>query len=312
MITSLLLLAACGGSEDSGSAPAAVDLRLTEADLPELAENQMIWWGPDTVVEPYQDVMSCVYGTYEGEDVGLTDFAVYQAAFGHHLQLMGTTLSPVDAADGEVLDCTSTNSLPMSDLEPLMLPTSTNYSTVDFDLPDGMAVKLDHGQRYVLQSHWINTSDEPVRLQDAAIFTTTPVDAVEQWAAPLIANRTEFELPPHQSTELAFDCTYDQDYRVLALLGHMHEHGSAFATDVVDLEGNVERVYEIPEWDASYRDAPPQNWYADGEMVLRAGETLRTTCAWYNDTDAPLTFPGEMCVTVTVVYPSLTPVICSD
>lgn len=308
----LALLLACAGNDPGTDPDDAVDLRLTEADLPELSAGQFAWWGPDTVVEPYQDVMSCVFGTYEGEDVGLTEFAVYQSPYGHHLQLMGTTLSPVDAADEAVLDCTETSSLAMSDLEPLMLPTSTNYSSVDFDLPDGMAVKLDHGQRYVLQSHWINTDDEPVRLQDAAIFTTVPVEAVETWAAPLVANHTTFEIPPGESASLSFDCAYDQDFNILALLGHMHEHGKSFATEVVDPQGDVERVYEIPEWEASYRDAAPQDWYEAGELVLRAGDTLRTHCEWFNDTDTVLDFPAEMCVTVTVAYPSLTPVICSD
>lgn len=309
----IALLAACSGSasDDSASDAEATDLRVTEADLPALADDQFVWWGPEVVVQPYEDVMYCVWGTYEGEDVGLTGFEVIQSPFGHHLQLMGTTASAVDHPDGEVADCTSTEALGMEDMEPMILQTASNTSETTFGMPEGMAVKLDGRQRWVLQSHWINASDEPVRLQDAAVFTSVPETSVEQWAAPLIANRQGFELPPGEATTETFDCTYDQDYTVLYLLGHMHEWGTSFSTDLVTDQG-TERLYDIPEWEATYRDAAPQQAYGDGELVIPAGATLRTTCNWFNDTDETITFPHEMCTTVTMVYPSLTPVICSD
>lgn len=114
----IALLAACSGSasDDSASDAEATDLRVTEADLPALADDQFVWWGPEVVVQPYEDVMYCVWGTYEGEDVGLTGFEVIQSPFGHHLQLMGTTASAVDHPDGEVADCTSTEALGMEDM----------------------------------------------------------------------------------------------------------------------------------------------------------------------------------------------------
>mgnify|MGYP003408685625 CR=1 FL=1 len=70
--------------------------------------------------------MYCLFGTYTGDDVGIHAFDTYQGETGHHIVLMGTTSSELDYPDGAVIDCTATDSLPMADLEPLILPTGGN------------------------------------------------------------------------------------------------------------------------------------------------------------------------------------------
>ena len=45
---------------------------------------------------------------------------------------------------------------------------------------------------------------------------------------------------------------------------------------------------------------------------MSQGDVVRTTCNWFNDTEEPLEFPQEMCDSVGLVYPQLTPVICHE
>lgn len=307
----MMLIALFACSEAPSEAAAPTDMRLQPGDYPAAGDGAFEWWGPEVTVEPGQDAMWCLVGTYSGDDVGIHTFDIYQNEFGHHLQLMGLTASELDYPDGTLLDCSQTGSLPMADLEPLALPTGGNIGDLQLSLPEGMAVKLDDGQRWVMQAHYVNTGTEAFTAKDVAIVGTMPEDTVETWAAPMVMNRQTFEVPPGEEASVTFDCTFEQDYTVLYLLGHMHEWGSAYKVEQVD-EGVASTVYEVPEWSAEYRDSPPVNTYEDGEWVLPAGTPMRTTCTWFNDTDEALSFPHEMCATVGVVYPATVPDICSD
>lgn len=310
----ILLLSLACAPEGADTAPVAddvVDLRLTEADLPAYdPATEQIWWGPDEVVQPGEDKMFCIFGTYTGADVGVHALATHQNEFGHHLLLMGTSASALDYPDGTVVDCSSDGQLGMAELEPLVLPTDVVIGGEDRDLGiallDGMAVKLDEGQRWVLQAHYLNTGTAPVRVQDPALLTLLPEDEVETWAAPFVLNGDGFTLAPQETTTLSFDCPVEQDFNLLYVTGHMHEWGRSFRTE------HLERgtLYEQTEWDPSWRDAPPVVAFTPGAYSLTAGDTLRTTCEWFNDTDEAITFPEEMCDTVTVVYPQMTAIIC--
>lgn len=311
-MTLLLTLLACtsSGSDTTDTGAEVIDVRVDEADI-QLPEGGWYWEGPDVVVDPGMDVMWCRSGTYEGDDVGVVTFATYQGEYGHHLQLYGTTLSPVDLPDGEDFDCTSSNDLSMADLEPIGIQTETNNGSVGVELPPGFAYKLDAGQRYVLQSHYVNTSTQPVHIRDLAVFAGVPEDQVETWANMLVVNHQLFDLPPHEETSSSKSCSFDQDYNVLALLGHLHEWGRSFQTELT-IGDQSSVVYDVPTWETTYRDAPPLNTYEEGAFTLHAGEVLTNHCTWFNDTDEAITFPHEMCTTVMLAYPMVASNVCSD
>ncbi|MBM4367776.1 MAG: hypothetical protein FJ102_16305 [Deltaproteobacteria bacterium] len=312
----LILLACAADTSDSADSAAvdALDLRIQEADLGDLADNQLVFEGPDTVIEPGDDVMICLFDTYDGDDVGLHDVHTYQASGGHHLQMMGTTTPAVDVPDGTVMDCTGEGGdFQMSDLEPVGITNGGHVGgeeiEISMPLPEGMAFELEKGQRFVMQSHYINSGTEPIRVRDLAVLTLTPEDEVSTWAAPLIFNRDDFEIPPGGTLSTDFECTTDTDWNFLYVLGHMHEWGTSFSIERRVGE-NLEAFYDIPEWDPVYRDAPIVDYYPDATMAVPAGTTFKTSCSWFNDKDEPLLFPHEMCVGVNIVYPQKATVIC--
>lgn len=310
----MFLLLACANPDGDSAAMVAetepVDDRIQESDVEALSENDLIFWGADLVIEPYADKMWCLVGTYNGPDVALHRMKTYQGEFGHHFQILGMKGAAYE--DGELLDCSVNGSLPMGDLDPLLLPTEGNRSEVTNPLPEGMAFKLRQGQRYVLQSHYLNTSDKPVRVRDAVISEVMPMEDVKTWTAPLVANHQTFTIPPGEEESVSFDCTYKGDYSFIYLDGHMHEWGKSFKAEVQDGD-SFKTVFEVPTWDPSFRDNAPVIHFDDSNrLTLKAGQTLRTTCTWYNNTDSPLEFPNEMCDTVGMVYPALVPDVCSD
>jgi hypothetical protein len=316
MITLTLLLFACGPDIPMDTAgPEPLDMRLSESDYPALEAGQSAWPGPEVVVEAGQDVMYCVFGTYTGPDVGVHTLVTYQNPLGHHLLLNGTTASQLDYPDGTVVDCTGTGSVSMADFEPIVLPTASflggEPQRAEIEIPEGMAVKLDEGQRWVMQAHYINTGTEAVRVRDVAVLEVIDAAAVETWAAPMIMNHDSFVVPPGEAATISFDCSFQADWQVIYLVGHMHEWGTSIHLDEVH-DDTLTPVFAVDDWSMEYRDTPPIFRYAPGEYAIGRDAVMRTTCSWFNDTDAPLEFPHEMCASVGVVYPQLTPSICNN
>ncbi len=314
----LLLLTACSPPFADGPSTAptgALDVRVAPEAAGTVMPGDVLLAGPEFELAPGEDVMVCVFGTWPGGDVGLHAVHTWQAEGGHHLQLLGTSAPVIDVPDGTVVDCTSEGgTFSMADMEPLIIAERATVDGVATDLgvglPDGMAVELEAGQRWVLQSHYVNYGQEALRIRDLARLVTVPAADVTTWAAPLIFSRQDFSLPPGEASSTSFDCVTSEAWNLHSLLGHMHESGTRFAVERV--EGSVvSPFYTVEEWDPAYRDEPVVTTWEDGGLALPAGSMFRTTCDWFNDTDAALVFPYEMCVAVGVVYPQKGTVICN-
>lgn len=295
-----------------------LDLRITDAELPPIGPDQLVLDGPEIVVPPGADVMYCLYGTYAGPTVGMHDIHSYQGRFGHHFVLNGTTTPAIDVPDGTVVDCTTADGAQMADLKPLGVP---NHATVDGEdlelqdlaLPDGMAVQLETGTRYLLQSHYLNAGTVPLQVRDRVVITTVPSDEVEEWAAPLVFNRSDFVIPSGGTLTTSFRCSTETDLHLLYMLAHMHEWGTAFAVDRIDAIQGDEQVtpfFAVPVWDPVFRDAPPVLDMTGASLEIPAGTTFETRCSWENDTDEDLVFPHEMCDAVSIVYPQVATIVC--
>jgi hypothetical protein len=302
----IALALACVAPDDT--ADDAMDLVVTYPET----DAQIVLEPPPIRVEPYADVQSCYFATYEGPDVGVYDGTFRQhGSYGHHVIVMRTNADPDDVPDGTVVDCTETDSLDMTEMEPFVLPSDIQEGGLTYlELPEGMANKLKSGTRILVQSHYINYEAEPIRVNDRIELWTVPIDEVETFAAPLVHTDTGFVLDPGMST-VTVDCTFEEDHSFLYLLGHMHEWGAALSIDYNKADGSTERLYDIPEWDALYRDLPPVTRYDDAPLQVLAGESFTTTCVFDNDTGEPLDFPTEMCVATGIVYPATIPFICN-
>lgn len=308
MSTLLALLVACA------SPPAeeeVLDARLSAEDVPAAAADQLLWWGPDVEIQPYSDETWCLFGTWDQPDAALTAVDMWQSEYGHHIVLMGTTVSELDFPDGAVANCTDPDDAAMTSLEPLINPRSLNGEIyAETDLPEGMAFKLREGQRWVLQSHVINPYDTPMRAQDAVLLSFMPMEEVTTWTSMLAVNNESFSIPSMETASSTLTCELDQDYSMLFVLGHMHEWGDAIQFTHIRGEERT-LLYDVPVWDPVMRDAPPIVGFGDAPLQLLAGDKLELTCTWTNDEDHALEFPYEMCTGVGMVYPALTPEICS-
>lgn len=309
----LLWLVACGGDPKTGDSGAAtIDLRRS---FPTPDADTLAWVTPEYKVPGYTEVQYCLFGTYTGPDVAIVGQDTYQSLNGHHIVLMGTKADPDDYPDGKVFDCTSTESLPMADMDPIYIADigigSTDAEpTFSSSLPAGVGVELEEGTRYVLQSHYLNATPDEILVQDAIYLHTQQPDSIENWAAPIVNVQSSLDLPPGQESNVTFDCTWEQELNILYVGGHMHEWGTAFS--LTETKGGVtETLYDIPVWDPVYRDAPPMNNYDESAPhTVQPGDVWTTSCTWFNTEDYALAFPSEMCVTFGMAWPTKVAIIC--
>ena len=318
MRSALLILALVGCTdakhgdtalEDADSE--AVDMRR---DFPAPPEGGLQLLTPEYTIPAFSEKQFCWFTRWDGVDIGINYQATYQSDNGHHVVLMKTLADEDDFPDGTVFDCSDKDTLPMTDMEPLIFGRGIETGSADnesiLDLGAAMAVNLDEGTRMVVQSHYLNPTPDAILVNDAINLGLIPEDQVETWAAPFAHTALEFEIPAGETATVAFDCTWEDDATVLFLGGHMHDWGKAFSIDWASGD-TTERIYEIPEWTVEYRDRPPVNEYADGDFTVAAGDVFSTSCTWENTTEHTLGFPEEMCVTFGFAHESKLPLICA-
>ncbi len=303
-----LFATACGAPAE----PEPLDLRR---EFPTPGENTLVYTSPEYVIPSGEERQLCWITTYEGDDMAIVAQVNYQSPNGHHVVVFGTSTPEHQLADGESWDCTETESLDMTSMEPIIIGGGIEFDDEgvinEFSLPAGMGAQLESGTRIILQSHYVNVRDEDILVQDAAYLELVPEDDVETWTAPFVNTVTEFEIPANTDDySLSFDCGWEETFELLYLGGHLHEWGKTFAVDRTDADGDVSRIYEVEEWEAWMRDAPMYVEFEPGEFVVTPDDTFTTTCTWDNWEDHPLEFPQEMCVTFGMAYPSRVPIIC--
>lgn len=311
----LVLAMACHSVEGKDSVAGSDVLDLRE-DYPGPEGDGFQVASPDLLVPAHSEIFYCYYGTWNGGDAAVDLMRTWQVLpYNHHNQLKFADDS--GPADGTLTECEvqdSMNYRPFVDgMPPFDIPGGEAFLP-DEDLedmlllPEGYAVKLDDGRRWVLDSHYVNTSDQDVLLNAAINIGFTDMASVTRWVGVLQLDAGPPDVPPGEFTR-SFDCAWPTDLEILAVTSHMHARGTAYAVD--SIVGDVTtRVHEVPAWTDAYREYPRIDVWPAGEFTVSAGDTMRTTCSWYNETDTTISFPDEMCTTLVMAAPLEAPLLC--
>lgn len=306
----MLLLLACEIS-DPKSAPTdeSNDSTQTEDGLldltqefPEDSPGQAVLRTPIFEVPPFTEVMYCTVGTWTEPSAGVVDYSFTQALpYGHHAQLLYTQTPASEIPDGSLIDCTNGGIA----ASPLFQGARTGNQM----LPDGMALWMPQGLRWVVQSHYINTTAQTLRVNDAVFLSYVAEEEVENWASSWNFGDAELDIPEGESS-VKFDCAWPLDYNLLSISPHMHEYGTSIVVEW-EHEGEITELYRMDPWQASYRDDPPVTGYSVDNVQPKLGDTFAVTCNYNNTSGAPLIFPEEMCGIYGLGYSSKDPVNCS-
>jgi hypothetical protein len=280
---------------EDGTMEEIVDDLPTVPPLPEGAREYAF---PEQIIPPGTEVQTCWFLDPEQADVYADALESYQGQYGHHMVLFYTA---APEPPGTVRDCTSIADM----LTLLPAISSVNFGLEKF--PEGMAIRLPAGTQLVVQQHYVNTSDKPIRVRDVMHLHLEAKEEVQTLAGFYGVSDVEFVLPPDPASEqeVTFECTVPRDMNLLMMGPHMHEWGVRFTAEVERPGEAPEEVVHVEPWMAEFRDNPPVHEFGEtSPLRLAAGDILRTKCVFKNTSGAPLEFPSEMCATYGYYFPA--------
>lgn len=278
-----------------------VDVIDMKASAPDVGHGFQLRF-PDQVIDVGSDVQTCFVPDIDfAEDTFIVQADAYQGDVGHHVQIYG---SAVPRQPGETFDCSDLGV--MSSLLPLVTPNSPLKEKDNTkQLPENFFVRIPAGSRIVMQSHYVNYTDKPIRVADVVNFETVDTTEGMTEASFFVLSHNTFTAPTGPST-VVYECDVEQDTQLLYAMGHMHEQGTA-----IDLKrrpagsDDDETIYAVESWTSEYRDDAPTDAYPPtAPLVLNAGDHLTLTCEYDNATGAAIPWPKEMCVVFTAYFPA--------
>jgi hypothetical protein len=179
-------------------------------------------------------------------------------------------------------------------------------------LPDGLVFQMPPGQALMANTHYINTSQDPVDGHSTLDVKFAAPDPALIVAGSFALNYLGFQIPPQSEYSINVQCTVDQKVSLVMYANHMHRHGSRVFTDVKRVNGATELLSKDDTWTADGAFNPPfVRWPKDSPFVLSPGDTLHEQCTWRNTTSDTLLFPTEMCVGVGYALEGGAQYVCS-
>jgi len=258
-----------------------------ELGMPPVAAGYVRYVSDPLTVPPGKDVMWNQWiAAPQDEDMDVIDVSGVQSRGGHHALLVSTTDVQAVGFSREWKDTDMLNSRTVAG-------SGGNQKT----LPPGATFRIKKGSALQIQSHFANTTDEPLTGRSAFDVKLAPADPNAKVAAIFAVTMLDLMLKPNASTTLETRCGIKQDVRLLNYANHMHEWGVAAATVLIGADGSTRDLKIDPAWDPLWAFHPNYEQFSvEAPFLLPAGSTVSTTCTWSNDTAEPIEFPAEMCV----------------
>lgn len=235
------------------------------------------------------------------------DLTGYQSATGHHAVLYATTETQVPV--GESHPCTEQDMLSISFVGAIGGEGTSGSAA---KLPDGLFFRLPADRALMINSHWVNATDNPVDGQAVIDVKLAPASDQRQ-AADLFANNgIRFAAAPG-ATAYDVSCVLQQDFNFAMATNHMHQHGTSAYTELIRPGGTKDMLVQDPTWAMDQGFNPKYNKFSlAAPKVAHVGDTIHTHCEWQNSTTTPITFPTEMCAGVTFYFPAHGQMTCTE
>ena len=170
-------------------------------------------------------------------------------------------------------------------------------------LPEGLALKITAGSQLVVQSHYINYSDQPLRVMDAVDFHRVDPQQVTDIVGPFTVVNQDFTIPAGaKSWPAEMICNIDREMDLHLLLGHTHELGSLYTMELLREDQDPVLLYRATDGPL-LRNNPELKIYEEA-LQVGPGDRLRMVCQWDNDRESGVGWPEEMCVGLFYYTPS--------
>jgi len=276
--------AGAGGSSSAGAAGTGGSAAVTPGIKRD--GNKVTITMEPFVVPPGEEVYRCqnFANPFDG-DVDVTRFASHMPEGSHHLLVF---YKP-GIADGPLAPC--------SGLEFTASPYSTQLPDDEVKYPAGVGAHVQKSNGFRLQSHYLNTTKEPINATVQVTLDLADPGVTLQPAGVLFMVQPSFSVPPNTKQTVTRTCKLPVDANILLASGHMHRHGTHFEASI---DGKL--VYQTDMWN----DPKPGRF--DPPMTFPAGAQIKFSCTFQNNETTPLTFgesakTDEMCISNMQFYP---------
>ena len=162
--------------------------------------------------------------------------------------------------------------------------SGTQWPRMDYNLPPGVAFKLNSKFGIDQNAHYVNRSDSIIIGEVFTNIHTVDRSEVEKVANIINWSNQEILLPPRKVTTLNKSFITDAPIYIGQLFSHAHEKMTEFVVKIKGGERNGELVYWTDDW-----EHPPIINY-DPPIQLNNGEGLELIATYDNQEDRFITF----------------------
>ena len=162
--------------------------------------------------------------------------------------------------------------------------SGTQWPSLDYSLPPGVAFLLPAGQGLDQNSHYVNRSDSVIIGEVYTNFHTISASKVEHIAELFDLSNTQINLPPNKTTTLEKTFQMKEKIFLGQVFSHAHQRMEEFMVQIVGGARNGEMIYWTDVW-----DHPPIINF-DPPIQLNNGESLKLIATYHNPTNKTINF----------------------
>ncbi|WP_437895531.1 hypothetical protein [Sorangium sp. So ce124] len=273
------------------------------------AEGTGVQYRMVSTLQPAQEIERCQLFVAPAEGLNVNREVVRFSGGSHHVLLYTTpyTSIPTETRRGVALDATQVhdcNDGPQADWEVngvVAGSQSPDGNSFLGDLPEGVALKVPPGTVLLMNTHYLNSSSNPIETDARINLYTIADDEVEVEAGMLFHYNPFISVPAHGSSTARMRCVTENDISVVRIQSHMHRRGVGYVANKVALDGTMTELYAHDRW-----EGVPSKEFSPF-LEVKAGESLDYHCDFNNVEDRNiaqgLTTRDEMCMLIGPYFP---------
>jgi len=244
--------------------------------------------GPFTI-KPGEERVICTYVRSDNDEtLNITRFVTEQTKGAHHIVVYDVD-HPID------LPPTNCSQGGQPSWRPMIV---SQIEHEEHAFPKGVGYRVAPHQQFVLETHYINTTDEPMVMSGTLSMVYAKQGEATMPAAIYGIGTMNIDIPPYSKWSTQVACSPPFEFTLQTMFGHEHAHGTGLRVEFARGGGAAAPLYSMTDW------ARPPIEHFDGGLKVVPGDTISVSCDWENDSPNRVRMPHEMCFALGYYWPA--------